>query len=367
MSAFAIELARPEDDAALRARMAQDRMDGRISVSFRREPSYFAACRVQGDATQVVKCVERRTGAIVGMGSRSTMRAYIDGVERRIGYLGDLRLARERRSGPLLARGYRYFRELHRLDPVALYTTVIYDGNVAAMRALVGGRAGLPLYRDWGRVLTPAIPLDLPIRQEKLPQVDVARSAPDALPEIVAFLNSCWREKQFAPVCCLENFSREGRRAGLAATDFFVARRSGRIVGTVAAWDQSRLRQTHVEGYSGALRWMRPAYNVLAALTPLRPLPRAGERIPYIYLACIAVEENDLGIFRVLLRAALAALRHGPWHYAIAGLHEADPLAQALIELRRIEAAGRLFVVHFPGEDPELERQRTPYVEVGCL
>ena len=366
MSGYAIELARPEDDAALRARMAEDRMPGRISISFRREPSYFAGCRLQGDATQVVKCVERRTGAIVGMGSRSTSLAYVDGVERRIGYLADLRLARERRSGVLLARGYRYFRELHRQDPVPLYTTVIYEGNAHAMRTLVGARVGLPIYRDWGRLLTPALRLDLPIRQAKLPQLQVARGAPAVLPEIAAFLNRWWREKQFAPVCRASDFS-EGRYAGLAAADFFVARRNGRIVGTLAAWDQAPLRQTHVEGYSGTLRWMRPAYNALAALTSLKPLPRAGERIPYVYLACVAVEENDFGIFRALLRAALAALRHGPWHYAICGLHERDPLAQAVAELRRIEAAGRLFVVHFPGEQPRFEVERIPYVEAGCL
>jgi hypothetical protein len=365
MSRYVIELARPEDDAGLRARMAQDCMEGAIAVSFRREPSYFAACRLQGETTQVVKCVERRTGAIVGMGSRSTASAYVDGSARRIGYLADLRLARERRSGILLARGYRYFRELHRADPVPFYTTVIYEGNRTALQSLVGGRAGLPLYRDWGRLLTPALRLDLPLRQFEHPALAIERGAPGALPEIVAFLNRSWRAKQFAPVCSIEDFAR-GRYAGLRAQDFFLARRDGRIVGSVAAWDQSAVRQTHVERYSGALRWMRPAYNALAALTPLKPLPRAGERIPYVYLACAASEENDTGIFRCLLRGAVEALRRGPWHYAIAGLHEADPLASVLGEFRRIPAAGHLFVVHF-AEQPLTIDRRVPYIEAGCL
>jgi hypothetical protein len=362
LSRYLIELARPEDDAGLRARMAQDRMEGAIAVSFRREPSYFAACRLQGEATQVVKCVERRTGTIVGMGSRSTMRAYVDGTERRIGYLADLRLARERRGGVLLARGYRYFRGLHRADPVPLYTTVIYEGNGPA-RSLVGGRAGLPLYRDWGSVLTPAIRLDRPLAPASLPGVSVGRGD---LHEIVGFLDRAWRAKQFAPVCSLADFA-GGRFSGLRAEDFFVARRAGRIVGTLAAWDQSPMRQTHVEGYRGALRLMRPAYNALAALTRLKPLPGVGERIPYVYLACAATEENDPALFRVLMRAALESLRRGPWHYAIAGLHESDPLAAVLAELRRIPAAGRLFVVHFPEEPLLIERVRVPYIEAGCL
>lgn len=370
MSAFSIELARPEDDAALRARMAQDAMAGAIAVSFRREPSYFAACRLQGDATQVVKCVERETGAVIGMGSRSTANAYVDGVERRIGYLSDLRLARERRSGTLLARGYRYFHRLHLADPVALYTTVIYEGNAPAARALIGGRAGLPLYRDWGRLLTPALRLDLPVRQAPPPPgAALERGTPEKLGEIASFLNRWWREKQFAPVFRAEDLG-TGRFAGLAASDFFLARRDGRLIGALAAWDQSALRQTHVEGYSGALRWLRPVYNALAAMTPLKRLPSPGEAIPYVYLACIAVERNDVATFRWLLRAALQALRDdGRWHYAIAGLHEFDPLCAALGELRRIPAAGRLYVVHFPDEPLELEPtvERPPYLEVACL
>jgi hypothetical protein len=368
VSGFVIELARREDDAALRARMAQDCMEGPIAVSFRREPSYFAACRLQGDQTQVVKCVERASGAIIGMGSRSTAMAYVGGVERRIGYLSDLRLARERRSGVLLARGYRYFRKLHAADPVALYTTVIYEGNSAAAQALVGGRAGLPLYRDWGRLLTPALHLDLPVRPARLPQVEIERGAPGKVPEIAAFLNRWWREKQFAPTFRASDLG-QGRFSGLAAEDFFLARRNGRIVASLAAWDQSALRQTHVERYSGTLRLLRPAYNALARLTPLKPLPQPGDRIPYVYLACIAVERNDAALFRMLLRAALEALRAGPWHYAIAGLHEADPLATVLGELRRIPAAGRLYVVHFADEPLELEAlaERVPYVEAACL
>lgn len=366
MSAFSIELARPEDDAALRVRMATDWMQGRISVSFRREPSYFAACRLQGDATQVVKCVERASGAIVGMGSRSTMLAYVDGQAQRIGYLADLRLRRELRGGVLLARGYRYLHKLHRADPVPLYTTVVYDGNAAAMASLVGGRAGLPLYRDWGRLLTPALHLDLPLRKPQPRGLEIERGRGDGLSELVGFLNRAWRDKQFAPVCREADFA-AGRLAGLRAEDFFVARRGGRIVAALAAWDQSALRQTHVERYSGMLRWLRPAYNALAALTPLKPLPGPGERVPYVYLACVAVEDSDASVFRTLLRAALGALRQGPWRYAIAGLHERDPLAPVLREFRHIPAAGRVFVVHFADQPLDIERGRVPYLEAGCL
>ena len=65
-------------------------------------------------------------------------------------------------------------------------------------------------------------------------------------------------------------------------------------------------------------------------MTTRKPLPPPGARIPMVYLSCLAVEDNDVGVLRALLHAALEHLRQGPWHYAIAGVHEADPLAVVL-------------------------------------
>jgi hypothetical protein len=142
MSRYAFALATPADDAQLRARMAMDRMEGTIAVSFRREPSYFEGCSVQGDVTQVVKCIDTHTGALAGLGSRSTTVAWVDGRACTIGYLSDLRVAADYRRGTLLARGYSYFRGLHDADPVPFYTTMIYEGNTPALATLQGGVPG---------------------------------------------------------------------------------------------------------------------------------------------------------------------------------------------------------------------------------
>lgn len=367
-SKYAFDLAGPADDAQLRRRMAEDRMEGSIAISFRREPSYFAGCRVQGEATQVMKCVETASGRIVGLGSRSTSLAWVDGAQRRIGYLADLRGAPDVRGGTLLARGFALLRELHVRDPVPFYTTVIYEGNAPATRSLLGGRAGLPQFHDRGLVLTPALHLDFPRREIPVPGVAFGRASHAALHEIVGFLNRTRSARQFAPVCRGEDFG-AGRFADLAAHDFFVARRGERIVGTLAAWDQGGFRQTHVERYSPLLARMRPLYNAAARVAPLKPLPAVGARIPYVYLAFAAAEGDDVALFRGLLRHACNALRRGPWHYAIASLHERDPLAVVLAEYRRVPAAGRLFVVNYDdgaGEVAALSA-RIPCVEAGCL
>jgi hypothetical protein len=366
-SRYRFELATAADDAQLRARMAEDRMEGRIAVSFRREPSYFAGCRVQGEETQVVKCVDTESGRIVLVGSRSTSLHFVDGAPLRIGYLADLRLAPDHRRGMLLRTGNRFFSAMHARDPVPFYVTVIYEGNAPALGTLLGARAGLPEYRDAGRILTPAIPLEFPRRPIGIDGIEVKRGSEATLPAIVEFLNTWQSRKQFAPVYRVSDFP-AGRFLGMRLEDFFLALSGGRIVATLAAWDQVAVRQTHVERYSPGLRVLRPLYNLASRLTPLKPLPREGTRIPCLVLSCAAAENNDVKLFRCVLRAAYNGLRGGPWHYAIAGLHESDPLAAALQDYRRIPAAGRLFTVHVPGTADRAESQpRIPYMEPGCL
>jgi len=368
VSAFRFALATADDDARLRARMAGDRMDGRIAVSFRREPSFFAGCVLQGDRSETIVCTDMRTGELVGLGSRTSALAYLNGHEQRIGYLSDLRCAPEYRRGLLLARGYRFLRQRHDDDPVPFYTTVIYEGNAVAFDTLTGQRAGLPIYRDHGRLRTPAIRLDRSCPEVAHPGVTMVQASVERLPEILRFLNARMATRQFAPVFGEQDLS-GGRLSGMRATDFLLAERSGAIVGTVALWDQSALRQTHVEEYRGVLGHLRPLYNFYAALSHKRPLPAPGSRIAYVYLACFAVADDNLDIARVLLRAAYRAARRGPWQYAIAGLHERDLLAPLLDEYPRIEAAGRLFVVHYPEQADVAARldARVPYLEAGCL
>lgn len=368
MSRFEFTLAGPADDAALRHRMAQDRMDGHVSVSFRREPCYFAGSQLQGETAQVIKCTDRSTGTLVGLGSRLTLHAFVNGTPERIGYLSDLRAAPAYRGGTLLARGYRFLRQLHEQDRVPFYYSLILEGNQTALRNLTEARAGLPHYRDLGKILSPAIHLDMTRRAVKETGLRFVQGHPDRLAEPMAFLRREYARKQFAPVYRARDFATP-RLRDLQPGDITLALRGGRIVGTLAAWDQHRFRQTHIERYSTPLAIMRPGYNLLARVSPLKPLPAPGDRIPYFYLALVATEDNDPAIFSALLAHVYETRRRGPWHYCIAGLHESDPLAEVLPEYRRIESAGRLFGIHYPEDEPAFRAldSRAPYVEIGAV
>lgn len=364
---FHFRLATSADDAALRARMAGDVLKGKISVSFRREPNYFTGAVLLGDHAQIIVC-ESDAGQIVGLGSRFIRQSYLNGTASRTGYLSDLRVAPEVRCGRLLAHGFRFLRALHEADPVALYSTVILDGNTAALNALTHARVGLPHYQFMGRMLTPALHLDLARRVAKIPGVKVRRADVADLPRVTAFLQREHARRQFAPVWDRAALTAPGI-GRLRIEDFYLAERGDTLLATLAIWDQHVLRQLHVESYSKGLSRIRPLYNLLARLSPLKPLPAEGERVPYVYLSALAVAGDDADLFACLLDTVFNALRKGPWHYAVCGLHERDPLAAVLAGYRRIEAVGLLFAVHYPEHAAAFAAldDRAPYVDFGVI
>ena len=107
-----ISVASSQADAELRALMTLVPVGHGIVVTLEREPSFFAACRIHGEA-QVCMGRDRESGRAVGMGTRAISRAYVNGIETALGYLADLRLLPEYRNGLLVARAYRFLRELH--------------------------------------------------------------------------------------------------------------------------------------------------------------------------------------------------------------------------------------------------------------
>jgi hypothetical protein len=86
-----IALATPEDDSELRELLRRSPIPGPISVTFEREPSFYNSCRIRGDFFQIAAGRDRRSGKIIGLGTRSVAPAFINGKPIPLGYLADLR------------------------------------------------------------------------------------------------------------------------------------------------------------------------------------------------------------------------------------------------------------------------------------
>lgn len=367
-SRFVFGVAETGDDAELRALFRSNPMQGKMSVAFEREPSFFFALATQGDFHQVVAARELATHRIIGIGTRSVGQAFLNGSPSAIGYLSDLRLDPAFRGRTLVARGYRFFHQLHNDERTQLYYTVIFADNKNALRTIAAGRAGLPSYHDCGLIRCPGINL-----WRKRPPIatrcEILRGNLALLPEIVECLNRNNQHKQFAPVHSLDSFLHQCRWRDFRVEDFYVARYRQRIVGVIGKWDQRAFKQTRVLGYRQSLRWLRPLANAVHPLLGTPRLPDPGKHVAYFYVSFIAIDDDDPNVFRALLRQVHNDAIGGDYLYFLIGLHERNPLAEALKDYSVTPFSGRLFCVCFEENKESLCAldERVPHIEIATL
>ena len=330
MSCYRFEVATLDADADLRRILAETPMPGWVAVSFRREPSYFAAAVVDGRFHQVVAARDCAADRLVGFGARSVREMYVNGRVEPVGYLSSLRLLTEHRNRGLVARGFAFFRKLHTDGRTSLYMITIAEGNDTALTLLTSGRVGLPALHFAGNYHTVALPLG----RRRAPAGGGIRPATEAdLPEILAFLNSVGPGRQFFPRYEPEDFfRRQGVFRDLQPADLLLAYRGGRLVGTLAGWDQYAFRQTVVQRYETSLRWLRPFYNGWARFRRMPGLPAPGQAFPYL-TAALPIVRHDPGLRGQ--RLLLARPRPGR-EYLPLGFHEADPLLAVVRAYARV-------------------------------
>jgi hypothetical protein len=371
MSRFRFELAGPADDADLRHVLAATPMAGRIAVRFQREPSWFAGAVVDGRWRQVVACRDGETGGIIGFGCRSLRDVYLNGGPDTVGYLSSLRVLQEYRNRGLVARGYAFFRRLHQDGRAPFYLTTIAAGNDVALRVLTSGRAGLPAYHLAGSYHTLALALPRRPRRPALPPgVSVRPARGEDLPAVLDFLAEAGPRRQFFPCYRGEDFlAADGLLCGLGLDRVMLAERAGRLVGTLAGWDQHAYRQSVVEGYRGWLRWLRPLVNAAAWLRGLPGLPAPGGPLRYLTAALPVVAGDDSAVFTALLAALRRRCARGTWSHLLLGLHESDPLLRAAEPLASACYTTHLYLVCWQDGEPARAKldARPPYLELGSL
>lgn len=369
MSRFRFELAAPADDADLREVLRETPMQGRISVAFLREPSWFAASVIDGDVRQVIACRDCESGRVVGFGSRAIRTLYIDGQPQRVGYLNSLRLLSPYRNQGLVARGYAFFRKMHADGLAPYYLTTIAAGNVPALNSLTKGRAGLPMYVPAGDYHTFAIPLTRrPLKNRTSLKIRLA--SPDDLTAIFEFLNREGPRRQFFPVVSSEELSSgTGQFLGLQLEDILLAWRGAQLVGMLGAWDQHGYKQNVVMGYEGALRWMRPVLNAYWSLHGQPRLPPPGGPLHFRVAAFPIVVHDSADILEELLAATCCRHSHSVASHLLLGMHERDPLLPIARRWMTACYTTHLYLVAWNGLDEiaDLAQRRVPYMELGAL
>jgi hypothetical protein len=367
MAGFTYGLAREADDAELRALLARTPMPGEISLAFLREPSFFAARRAGNEQAETMVCRDADSGELLGFGERSLRRAFVDGLEAPVGYLGMLRGTIERRGGLGLARGYRYFHELERARPLApFYITTILEENEYAISVLAGGRGGLPLYEPLGRFVTYLLPL----RGRRARVHEVTEAADEnELAEAVEALNDWNRRHQFAPAYRTDDLA--GRTSLLPAfswRDLTLVRERGRVLGTLGVWNQQSFKQTLVSGYARWMQAARPVYNGLARLRGLPPLPAVGDKVATVYGSFLSAADDDQAVAGALVERALERWSGQGHDYLAIGLAEGHPLAPALEKPACRTLLSRIYAAYWPDAGvPGFDRSRLVQLETATL
>jgi hypothetical protein len=349
-SAVQFSVATAADDAALRRLARENPMQGQISLSFEREPSYFAAAAIEGPEHHTIVATEN--GRIICAGSVSARLRFINGQPVRVGYLGGLRLdASARNRTYVIRRGYEMFHRLHlEQGGPPLYLTSIVADNLPARRLLERGLPGMPTYRFLGEFIT------LVIRRRRRRRAPAPFSGVPAGSLTVphALLARHQPQYQFAPVWTLEGL----QSSGLAPDDFCVAHSSdGAPIACAALWDQHCMKQTVVRGYAPRLRALRPLINVAATLLGRPRLPAVGRAVSHAFVSHLATDPDQPNVTETLIRLLQRSARTRGIDYLTLGFDVRDPrLPNLRRALRPREYVSRLYAVHWD-DGADLVRQ----------
>ncbi len=368
---YRFDLAQAADDDDLRAILAATPMPGMVTVGFRRDPSYFGASVVDGRFRQMIVARDDTAGRIVAFGTRSISNRYVNGRPQPIGYLSNLRVLPEHRRGRLVGLGYTLLHKLHEDGRTPLYLTTIAQGNRTALGVLTAGRAGLPTYHLAGCYYTAVIGLTRE-RGRRSPRagIEIRAAQGSDVSAILDFLQAIGPRRQFFPCYGAEDFfTADGLLRGLRCEDLLLAFCGNRLVGTLAAWDQSTFRQIVIQAYGKPLRWLRPLYNCWAGFRGRPQLPKPGSPMRCLIAALLLVGDDDPEVFGALLDAIIHARSGQSWDQLLLGMHQSDPLLPALQEYQADRYTTQVYLACWEdGEDLRRALDGRPlYLELGSL
>jgi hypothetical protein len=261
----------------------------------------------------------------------------------------------------LLSKAFAFFHRLHEDGRAPFYLLSVVAGNDPARRLLTSGLHGFPRLRPLGRLETRALHLGRLRGPLPLPQgLRLESGTEERLPALLDCLDRNGRRRQLAPCWTAEALSPS---VGLSVKDFCVALDGERVVGCLAAWDQSAVKQLVVRGYSGALAFWRPLLNLGVRLPP------PGSPLRSCYASHRAIDQDNPDVFAALLRAVHnRAVRQGQ-HYLTIGFGEGDPLRAVLKGYRATSYLSDLYLAAWEdGEAAAAEVDgRPPDPEIAVL
>ena len=333
-----IRTAKPGDGPSLLDLTRRCPMEAAVSLAIEREPDFFALSRARGSARTLVAEVDGRLAGCVSVARRA---AWVEARPAEVTYVADLKVAPTHRSvglgGRLVAA---VLEEEARLGPAPLLATLAAGNRpVARLAGRHVGTRGLI-----GSVDVACLQL-FAARAPRDAGLEIGRARPEDETELAALLDGFYRERQFAPVFADGGLQEILRRSpGLTLHDHFVARRDGRIVATVALWDQGAFKRIRLLRVTPMLRVGLRVIGVAARVFPLPVPPPPGKLLRLAFLRHPAHVPGAGAALAALLRAATRYALAVGHHFAVLTAPRGDPLTRCARGIPRLSYRYRLLV-----------------------
>ena len=350
LSGFA--LAGKADEAEIRRLLRENPTRGRISISLEREPDYFSDAGVPGETKQTI--IARENGRLACMGSCTVRQCFVNGLPRRVGYLGGLRLDSTFAGRfDIVRRGFDFFKEVESVDPADFYFTSIAADNERGRKFLERGLRGMPLYEFLGGFVTVVIRTTR--KSESWPRLQCSARVSE---EWVSRLNENNRLYQFTPTW---SFGELKHLEGLGLEGSLTIESQGGTLAGAALWDQRNYRQTVIRGYNPALALSRPPANIAAWILHQPRLPAPNTILANAFASQLVIDPGDPAALTELIKVLSRHASQRGIEFLTLGFASDDPrLAVLRSNFRRREYLTRLYLVRWPelgGSASELDNR----------
>ncbi len=349
-SKIAIREVTQAENAALLALTAATPMDGVVGLRIDRDPDFFTLVQMRGEGTVLGAYTEDELIGCISAASRS---AYVDGVPHRVYYVGDLKVHPSYRGHHLGARLIEAMHHHILAQGADLVFCVVSEGNVRTFNML-SGRYGVPSFESVGHFSVYQI-LASPRQAQTSYEIETAEAAD--IPALCRLVNQFNAAYQFAPVHVETEWQGYLQEAGRGRPlQILVAREGGAIRAMLSVLDTTYAKQHVVTAMPARLQAAVTLSHILGRVAPLVPFPKAGEPVRMRYIRHPAVVKGHEKAFRALVQVVRQQAYAQRYPFIVIGLHERDPLCNALRWMPRFTVGSHGLVASLQHNQALLDR-----------
>ncbi len=365
---FTIVRAEEKDSDDLNSLMRDASQQSELwDVIVERQPNFFYGMGVVTSEPDVWLGRVEGTGQPAGCMSVGSRKVYVNGECQTLRYCSDMRVHTDFRGGELLEQLFMVGGSQAKEGEWA--QTHIIAENKRSLRALASGRENQPMYYSFGDyamnliiyfgINKPPIESKYTIRRAQTPDLDAMQK----------FFNEEAPKRQFYPHYDFDKIGTDDPYyRDIKLEDYYLAFDKDELVGITGLWNQTGFKQSRFTNYKLNVRIMRPIYNIYAKLFNAFKFPADSEAIQTTMLHTVLTQNNNVDIFKVLLREIFRSCKHRKYKALALGLVPEDPLNEAVYEYRRMIYPGKHFAIAPYGDPrPSLDTSRIYYLEFSRL